>query len=187
ERLRRINRELDDFTYVVSHDLKEPLRTLQAFSNFLLQDYGDKLGPEGQEFISHLIQASRRLGALIDDLLALSRAGRVLGTPQTFDLSEAVGTVRSDLASLLQRKNATMRIEGTLPAVVGDPQRVAQLLTNLVSNGLKYNNSAAPEVVIGSKPPGAVRANGDGQAARPVDPGHVVLYVRDNGIGIEPR
>src|SRR5262249_51037993 len=82
--LLRINRELDDFSYVVSHDLKEPLRTLEAFSTFLEQDYGSQLGNEGQEFISHLIQASRRLGALIDDLLMLSRAGRIINSPQGF-------------------------------------------------------------------------------------------------------
>src|SRR5438270_7479978 len=65
EQLRRINRELDDFTYVVSHDLKEPLRSLEAFSNFLAQDYSNQLAGEGQEYISQLIAASRRLGALI--------------------------------------------------------------------------------------------------------------------------
>ena len=77
-KLRRINQELEDFTYVVSHDLKEPLRTLEAFSTFLSQDYAPGPGDEGREYIDHLIQASRRLGALIDDLLVLSRAGRVM-------------------------------------------------------------------------------------------------------------
>ena len=74
-KLRRINQELEDFTYVVSHDLKEPLRTLEAFSTFLSQDYAPALGDEGREYIDHLIQASRRLGALIDDLLALVGPG----------------------------------------------------------------------------------------------------------------
>src|SRR5262249_14143575 len=90
ERLRRINQELEEFTYVVSHDLKEPLRTLEAFSTFLQQDYGQALGGEGAEYIGHLVAASRRLGLLIDDLLALSRAGKVINTPAAFDLGEAV-------------------------------------------------------------------------------------------------
>jgi PAS domain S-box-containing protein len=184
-KLRRINRELDDFSYVVSHDLKEPLRTLQAFSNFLAQDYGGQLGPEGQEFIGHLIEASRRLGALIDDLLTLSRAGRVLNSVQAFGLETAVATVRSDLADLIQRQEATVRVEGAPPAVAGDPSRVIQLLTNLVSNGLKYNSSPRPEVVIGEQR--------DKQAPPPSHNGdepfvdRVTIFVRDNGIGIEPQ
>ncbi|MBY0525521.1 MAG: PAS domain S-box protein [Gemmataceae bacterium] len=176
ERLQRINRELDDFTYVVSHDLKEPLRTLQAFSNFLAQDYRSQLGAEGQEYIDHLISASKRLGNLIDDLLTLSRIGRVLNTPRVFDLNETFGTVRSDLAGLIQRKNAIIRCDGPLPSVLGDPPRVAQLLANLVSNGLKYNESPRPEVLVGTLPP----RNG-------VDLDRVIVYVRDNGIGIDPK
>jgi PAS domain S-box-containing protein len=190
EQLRRANRELDDFTYVVSHDLKEPLRTLQAFSNFLAEDYSDKLGAQGQEFIGHLIQASKRLGTLIDDLLTLSRAGRVINAAQVFDLSETVNTVKSDLASLIQRKAATVRSEGALPAVAGDPLRIAQLMTNLVSNGLKYNNNPKPEVVIGSRPaaaPGVGAKGRNGEQAKPEDAGRIILFVRDNGIGIEPR
>jgi PAS domain S-box-containing protein len=192
EQLRRTNRELDDFTYVVSHDLKEPLRTLQAFSNFLSEDYGDKLGAEGKEFIGHLIAASKRLGILIDDLLTLSRAGRVINTQQLFDFNDTVNQVKGDLANLIQRKNAVVRVEGPLPSVAGDPQRIAQLLTNLISNGLKYNNSPRPEVLIGLRrhPMNPAEANekpANGEAGPSADAGRVVLYVRDNGIGIEPR
>jgi PAS domain S-box-containing protein len=222
--LRRINRELDNFCYVVSHDLKEPLRTLEAFSNFLAEDYGSQLGSDGQDYIHHLIQASQRLWALIDDLLTLSRAGRVINSAQRFDLNSAIETVCSDLAELIHRKQATVRIEGSLPAVAGDPQRVIQLLTNLVSNGLKYNQTPQPEVVIGQAnhrsglPPKQRLAEGNGTAhsvtkregsapdrvpVLPVvaeevateeqtpeqgrDTEFVTLYVRDNGIGIDPQ
>jgi PAS domain S-box-containing protein len=191
--LRRINRELDDFTYVVSHDLKEPLRTVQVFGNFLAQDYGSQLGAEGQEYITHMVQASRRLGLLIDDLLNLSRAGRVINTPHTFDLAEIVPLVCADLASLIQRKGAVVRVEGQLPQVLGDPQRITQLLTNLVSNGLKYNNNPHPEVVIGAT--AMVRGAGQPPDTRPrsdskrwaFEHGQIAIWVRDNGIGIEPQ
>ncbi len=175
ERLRRINQELEEFTYVVSHDLKEPLRTLEAFSAFLRQDCGEALGADGRGHINHLVEASRRLGCLIDDLLALSRAGKIINTPRTFDLGEAVDTVLADLSDLVRRRGASVRVEGPLPRVFGDRERLVQLLTNLVVNGLKYNQSERPEVVVG--------AAADAGGAR----GDVTVFVRDNGIGIEPR
>jgi PAS domain S-box-containing protein len=175
-RLRLTNQALEEFTYVVSHDLKEPLRTLEAFSTFLAADYGQQLAFEGREYITHLTAASRRLGALIDDLLTLSRAGRVIGTPRLLDWDVILGTVLADLQLLITRRpGAVVRVEGTLPAVQGDPERITQLLANLVSNALKYNQSLTPEVVIGERP-----GSGEGSA-------FVTLYVRDNGMGIDPR
>ncbi len=181
DQLRRTNQELEEFTYVVSHDLKEPLRTLEAFSNFLAQDYGNLLGAEGHEYIAHLIQASRRLGALIDDLLALSRAGRVLNTPRPFAYEEAVEVALSDLRDLIHRKQAAVRVEGPLPCLSGDAERIVQLLSNLVANGLKYNPGPHPEVVIGVEVEEA-GPGGLGESERPL----VKLFVRDNGVGIDP-
>jgi PAS domain S-box-containing protein len=183
--LRRINQELEEFTYVVSHDLKEPLRTLQAFSNFLAADYGTKLDGEGHEYISHLIQASRRLGALIDDLLTLSRAGRVINTPRAFHWDDTVRTVLGDLRDLIQRTGAQVRVEGTLPAVHGDPERVGQLLSNLVANALKYNKSRPPVVSIGTRAEVSYGPLSDSQVTMAVE--FVTLYVRDNGVGIDPQ
>jgi PAS domain S-box-containing protein len=175
DQLRRINQELEEFTYVVSHDLKEPLRTLEAFSTFLATDYGSLLAGDGQEYISHLRQASRRLGRLIDDLLTLSRTGRVINTPRPFAWPAVVQTVLGDLHDLIARKGAVVRVSEPLPAVMGDPERVMQLLANLISNALKYNKTPQPEVVVGALEPAAGE-----------DPAFVTLYVRDNGIGIDP-
>lgn len=172
-RLRHINSELEDFTHVVSHDLKEPLRTLQAYSHLLAEDFSSQLSTDGFQYINHLLQASRRLGHLIDDLLNLSQAGRAARAPQPFGLIESVATVRRDLVHLIQRREATILTEGTLPTVIGDPQRITQLLTNLVANGLKYNKNPKPQVVIGQ--------------AQSSDEGQAVIFVRDNGIGIDPQ
>jgi PAS domain S-box-containing protein len=181
ECLQRINHELDEFTYVVSHDLKEPLRTLEAFSTILKQDYGERLGSDGADHINHLVEASRRLGRLIDDLLSLGHAGRVINTPRAFDLGEVVSTVVADLSDLIQRRHAELRVEGPLPVVVGDRERIAQLLANLVGNGLKYNRSDRPNVVLGLLPPTSANGHGNGTE------GQVTLFVRDNGIGIAPE
>ncbi len=171
-RLRQINSELEDFTYVVSHDLKEPLRTLQAYSHILAEEHSAQLGPDGFQYINHMVRASRRLGLLIDELLKLSQAGRSTRPPTIFNLIEAVATVRQDLVDLIQRKEATVLTEGSLPDVVGDSHRIVQLLSNLVANGLKYNQSPAPKVVIGTRAGAAPR--------------QVIVTVRDNGIGIDP-
>jgi PAS domain S-box-containing protein len=181
ERLRRINHELEEFTYVVSHDLKEPLRTLEAFSSFLQQDYGPTLGGSGAEYIDHLVAASRRLGQLIDDLLALSRAGKVINPPVAFNLDEVVRTVVADLSDLIHRKGAQVRIEGVLPEAAGDRERITQLLANLIGNGLKYNTSPRPEVVIGAVDSGQQAADRKDKPSLPT------FFVRDNGIGIEPK
>ncbi len=171
--LRRINQELEEFTYVVSHDLKEPLRTLEAFSGFLASDYAGRLDEDGREYISHLIAASRRLGKLIDDLLTLSRAGRVMGKARPLDWAAIVETVKADLQLLITRRpGCVIRVAGPLPVVQGDPERITQLVSNLVGNALKYNESLTPEVTLGSlESPGPL----------------ATLFVRDNGVGIDPR
>ena len=173
QRLRIINTELEGFTHVVSHDLKEPLRTLQAYSHILAEEHAAQLGPDGFQYVNHLIRASRRLGTMIDDLLNHSQAGRITQAPKVLNVNEILATVRQDLVDLIQRKEAIVLTEGSLPDVIGDSVRLPQLLTNLVANGLKYNQNPQPKVVVGAKP--CVD-----------DPARVTVYVRDNGIGIDP-
>ena len=173
QRLRTINGELEAFTHVVSHDLKEPLRTLQAYSHLLAEEHAGRLGADGFQYVNHLVGASRRLGALIDELLNLSRAGRITRAPKAFNMAQIVATVRQDLVSLIQRREASIVTDCSLPDVTGDPVRITQLLTNLVANGLKYNQHPIPTIVIGAQP-------------CPNDPTRVTIFVRDNGIGIDP-
>ena len=127
---------------------------------------------DGEDYLRHLRQASRRLGRLIDDLLALSRTGRVIHTPRPFPWAPVVRTVLGDLADLIARRHAEVSVEEPLPEVVGDPERVIQLLANLVQNALKYNRGDRPEVAIGAR-------GADGR-------GFATFFVRDNGIGIDP-
>jgi PAS domain S-box-containing protein len=181
DELRQINAALDDFTAVVSHDLKEPLRTLEAYSNFLAQEYPEKLGQEGGEYIDHLVNASRRLSNLIEDLLTLAQVGRITKAPQSFDLAETVAVVLKDLDDMIQRKNATVSVEGPLPVLVGDSPRVAQLISNLIANGLKYNTNAAPHIRIGQQ----AMPDTSIQPLQKPGPRLVTLYVADNGLGID--
>jgi PAS domain S-box-containing protein len=171
--LSRKNKELDEFTYVVSHDLQEPLRTLIAFSDFLLKDYGDRLDEQGQEYIRFLVEASRRMRALIQDLLNLSRAGRVTEDFHEVCLDSLFEILQADFGELIRTRNARLDVRGPLPCVWGDRDRLRQLFGNLVSNGLKYNQAPEPRLMIGVEP-----AEQDGWTT---------LYVRDNGIGIDPQ
>ena len=185
EELSRKNRELDEFVYVVSHDLQEPLRTLIAFSDFLLKDYGDRLDGEGQEFVQYLVAASRRMRAMIHGMLSLSRAGKVIEGFQTVDLEEEIAIIKTDLSELIRSRDAEVRVAGPLPAIWGDRDRIRQLLANLITNGLKYNRSQKPTVEIStlaSTDEGLANDGSGGQTN-----GDVTIRVSDNGIGIEPR
>jgi PAS domain S-box-containing protein len=190
--LRRINQALDQFTYVVSHDLKEPLRTVLAYSTFLQKDYGDQLGADGHDFINHLVNASRRLGQLIDDLLKLSRAGRVIDTAHEFDIREALHTVLEDLHDLIQRRQAVVRLDESLadsPLVCGDLPRVMELIANLIGNGLKYNQNPRPEVVVGATVGEKSMLGGQWTVVSEKPntfAAQTTFFVRDNGIGIDP-
>jgi PAS domain S-box-containing protein len=179
------NRELDEFVYVVSHDLQEPLRTLIAFSDFLMNDYGDRLETEGKEYVRYLVDASRRMRAMIHGMLNLSRAGKVLGDFALVDLEELTSVVKADLGELLRTKNAELVVKHPLPPVWGDRDRIGQLLVNLISNGIKYNVSPNPCVAVAATQQAGTDSP-DG-AHDPHEGPDVVITVTDNGIGIEPQ
>lgn len=173
EELSRKIHELDEFGYVVSHDLQEPVRTMIGFSRILREDCASKLEPAEMEHLGFIHDASIRMRTLIQDLHRLSRAGRVVEGFAAVPLEGMLDEVVSDLAELIRSKGAEVGREGALPVVWGDRARIRQLLSNLVANGLKYNRSERPWVRV------SWRGN-DGR-------GMARVAVSDNGIGIDPE
>jgi signal transduction histidine kinase len=176
------NRELDDFAYVASHDLKEPLRGIHNYAGFLLEDYGEQLDDAGRDKLQTLMRLTGRMEALIDTLLHYSRVGRVDLAVTDVDLDEVVTELLDSLRPALAEARAEVRVVTPLPIVRADRARVDEVFRDLVVNGVKYNESATPTVEIGALPPGTAA----GGEAPPVEAGPI-FFVRDNGIGIPAR
>jgi signal transduction histidine kinase len=172
EELNQSNKELDDFAYIASHDLKEPLRGIHNFSNFLLEDYSDKLDDDGRSKLETLMRLTRRMETLIDSLLQFSRLGRVdLGLDRV-DLNRIVAETLDSLAISLQEEGVRVRVPRPLPTVEADRVRVGEIFHNLIVNAMKYNDKPEKWIEIGW-----TEKNG----------GPPVFYVRDNGIGIPEK
>ena len=171
--LERSNQDLDDFAYIASHDLKEPLRGIHNFSAFLLEDYAGKLDDEGRSRLETLIRLSRRMEVLIDSLLHFSRLGRVDLAIDEVDLNDVVAEVVDAIAINLQENRIAIRIPRPLPTVHCDRVRVRELYHNLIVNAMKYNDKPEKWIEIGYSENGAVSLP--------------ALYVRDNGIGIQEK
>ncbi len=185
EELSAKNRELDEFVHVVSHDLQEPLRTLTSFSDIVRRDFGDRLEGEGREYLSYIMDASRRMREMIHGMLTLSRAGRVIGDFTAVDLSELVGVVSTDLRELFRSRGAELFIKGELPVVWGDRGRLGHLLVNLISNGIKFNKNPRPRIEIGPLPVDRLGST-DGETIISAEE-RAGFYVKDDGIGIESQ
>lgn len=180
--LERSNDELDSFAYVASHDLKEPLRGIHNYSLFLLEDYADQLDAEGVSKLQTLVRLSQRMEGLIEGLLQLSRVGRIELDFKEVDMNEVVAGVLDLLQPRLEQTHTTVTVLGPLPTVLGEYVWLQEIFSNLVTNGIKYSDQAAKEVIIGV-------VNSDvavpGGPANPSD--FHIFYVKDYGIGIDPR
>lgn len=168
EELFAINKELDDFAYVVSHDLKAPLRGISSLATWLLQDYSDRLDESGQEQLYLMLDRTKRMERLIESVLQYSRVGRMTESKELVDLNQLAADA-IDMVSYAE--GVKVGVEGKLPVVVCERTRMGQVFANLIGNAVKY---------IG-RPDGVVRiwSEDDGDFWR--------IAVADNGPGIDPR
>jgi signal transduction histidine kinase len=162
--------EMEAFTYTVAHDLRAPLRSMHGFSQLLLADYqGKTLDAEGQKALRRIMDASRRMDLLIQDLLAYSQLAQEAVHLEPIELDSVLEGVLRDLAPDIQQSGAQIKVEGPLPTVHAARATLPRILTNLVSNALKF---VPPKV----KPTIRIRAESRD--------GHPRLWVEDNGIGV---
>lgn len=171
EELRRSNSELEEFAYVSSHDLQEPLRKIQAFSDLVLDEYGDKVG-EGEMYLTRIKASANRMSSLIEDLLAFSRVSTKPSVTQQVHLGETIDHVLLDLQARIEREHGTVIVEGEMPTVPADATHMRQLLQNLISNALKFHRPDEPPVVTIS-----VATHADMHC----------IKISDNGIGIDEK
>jgi PAS domain S-box-containing protein len=171
ERLERINAELQDFAYIASHDLSEPLRMITSYLQLLQRRYEGQLDQTADEFIHYAVDGADRMKALIDDLLQYSRVGSDAVQRVPVDADAVLGSVLRSLEGAILERGATVTHE-QLGVVHGDSTQIGQLLQNLVANAIKFGRPDVPPEVRVERVPER-------------DEWHVV--VRDNGIGIEAR
>ncbi|MGE4352413.1 MAG: PAS domain S-box protein, partial [Bdellovibrionales bacterium] len=175
--LEKSNRDLDDFAYIASHDLKEPLRGLFNHAQFLLEDYSDILDEEGQRRLGRLSILSQRMEQLVNDLLYFSRLGRSDLAIQPTDPNQLIFDVEHLIEALLKEKNAKIIIPTPLPQVICDKPRLTEVFRNLITNAIKYNDKDEKIIEIGflssATAPHGIEKN--------------AFYIKDNGIGIDSQ
>ncbi len=175
--LERSNSDLDEFAYIASHDLKEPLRGMHNHSRFLLEDYEAVLDEDGVRRLNRIVRLSQRMEKLVNDLLYFSRIGRQQLAVKRSDVHAIVKDVVSTMELYLEERRAKVLVEGQLPEVVCDSLRLTEVYRNLITNAVKYNDKAEPVVTVGHV------AEFVGENGRRTSD---VYFVRDNGKGI-PR
>lgn len=170
--LQATNAELEAFVYSVSHDLRTPLRAMHGFSQILLEEYAPDLDETGQKYAQRIIESTRRMEALIQDLLSYSRISRVQIDLEHIDLSEIIENVLVQLEQEIHTADAHILVKKPFPHVLGHHSTLEQIITNLLTNAIKFVQSdMKPEVKIWCD------VKGD----------DVRVFIQDNGIGIEPE
>jgi len=169
--LKAANQELEAFSYSVSHDLRAPLRGVVSFSRIVLEDYGAKLDDEGRRLLNVVCSEAKRMGQLIDDLLAFSRLGRREMKAADFNMSTLAKNVFASLDEITRDRVKHFKVK-KLPSAHGDYAMIQQVLFNLIANAAKFSSQEPePSIEIGAKS----------------KDGFNIYYVKDNGVGFDPR
>lgn len=171
EALRRSNFELQQFAYVASHDMREPLRTISGFAQILKEDYKDKLDGAAQETIGRIVDGANRLALIIDDLLVLSSISSQKKKHEKIGLEKPLQLALENLSVAIRERNAVVQHE-PLPTLLMDHSQLVLLFQNLIGNAIKFCRDRAPEI----------RVNAIQEPS-----GDWVISIRDNGIGIDPK
>ena len=167
--LQRSNEELEQFAYVASHDLQEPLRKVASFTQMLQRRYGGELDERADRYIEFAVDGARRMQELINDLLEFSRVGRMTRPHEVIPAQELVDSAKARLAAAIEDSGAEVVVHGELPVVDGDRGLLSIVFQNLIGNGIKFRGEAPPRIDIA--------AERDGRAWR--------FEVTDNGIGVD--
>lgn len=171
QQLESINRELESFSYAVSHDLRAPLRGLDGFSQILLEDYADKLDAEGKDHLQRIQKASTRMGMLIDDLLRLSRITRAQLAPEEVNLSQIVNEIAKELAASQRKRKVVFIIQPDVHGV-GDQQLLRIALENMLKNAWKFSSKKkSAKIEFGTKQFENIK--------------QTVYFIKDNGAGFD--
>jgi signal transduction histidine kinase len=167
------NAELESFVYTISHDLKTPIVTIDGFIGALREDFGTVLPREAEKYLKYMSDAARKMEALINDLLDLSRIGRLTGKKADVSFADLVQDALETLQPQIVERGISLEIQPSLPVVYGERKRLGQVVYNLLNNAVKYvgRSNPAPRIGVGVE-------DRDGQK---------VFFVRDNGIGIEEK
>ncbi len=168
--LKRSNEELEQFAYVASHDLQEPLRMVASYVQLLEKRYNDQLDDDAKEFIHYAVDGAKRMQGLINDLLVYSRVGTRGKEFELTDCNQIVQRVQNDLTIAIQESNAKIKVD-PLPEVVADSLQLGQLFQNLISNAIKFRGDKSPEIEV------HVEEKND----------EYTFSVKDNGIGIDEQ
>ncbi|MCP5054070.1 MAG: hypothetical protein GY940_43275 [bacterium] len=181
DQLSQSNEDLDQFAYVASHDLQEPLHKVRAFSELLMKKYSASLDKDGCDYLERMHGASVRMQEMIENLLTLSRITTNAEPFKLVDLEKTLREVMSDLELVIKKHDAVISI-GDLPVIEADPTQMHQLFANLVHNSLKYHREGVnPEINIRGKNAGKAGE----EPGSPAGTGYSVIHVEDNGQGFE--
>ena len=185
--LERSNKELDDFAYIASHDLREPLRGITNYSTFLMEDYGDLLDDEGLSKLETLVRLSSHQDNLIRSLLEYSRVGRTDPILETIDLNAVIEEIKDSFSAGRENETYRIHVPRPLPNIVCDRIGIQKVFENLISNALKYNTQEEKLIEIGYHTNDSDGENLVLDNVRKKDSNSYVFYVRDNGIGIKEK